>query len=113
MAGTPVLPKATRVGPQSAQIGSFDYFVGVAPFNGKRTINYDLPGRVAKPIAVCWRLVKFYTRRPTALSGRRSRPTSRAKVAATSIMVNAAPEKMSPRSVRPKIATGSVTQPGG
>ena len=52
-------------------------------------------------------------RRPTALSGRRSRPINSAKVAATRIMVSAAPEKISPRSVRPKIATGSVTQPGG
>jgi hypothetical protein len=54
-----------------------------------------------------------YARRATAPSGRRSRPTSSAKVAATRIMVNAAPEKMSPRSVSPKMATGSVTHPGG
>jgi hypothetical protein len=55
----------------------------------------------------------LYALRPTAPSGRRSRPTSSAKVAATRIMVSAAPEKMSPRSVSPKMATGSVTQPGG
>jgi hypothetical protein len=54
-----------------------------------------------------------YARSPTAPSGRRSKPTSSAKVAATRIIVNAAPEKMSPRSVSPKMATGSVTQPGG
>jgi hypothetical protein len=33
--------------------------------------------------------------------------------AATSIIVGTAPEKMSPRSVSPKMATGSVTHPGG
>jgi hypothetical protein len=55
----------------------------------------------------------LYARRPTALRGRRSRPMSSANVAATRIIVNAAPEKMSPRSVSPKMATGSVTQPGG
>ena len=52
-------------------------------------------------------------RRPAPASGTRSRPISSASVTATRIIVSAAPEKMSPRSVRPKIATGSVTQPGG
>ena len=43
----------------------------------------------------------------------RSIPSSSRRVTPTRIMVSAAPEKMSPRSVRPKMATGSVTQPGG
>ncbi len=46
--------------------------------------------------------------------GMRTRPISSANVTATKIMVvSAAPEKMSPRSVSPKMATGSVTHPGG
>jgi hypothetical protein len=60
--------------------------------------------------AAAWRA---YAWRPMAPSGKRSRPMSSAKVAAMSIIVSAAPEKMSPRSVSPKMATGSVTQPGG
>src|SRR5271166_3729255 len=45
--------------------------------------------------------------------GARSSASRRASVVTTRITVSAAPEKMSPRSVRPKIATGIVTQPGG
>jgi hypothetical protein len=45
--------------------------------------------------------------------GARSSPISKTSVATTRSTVSAAPEKISPRSVRPKIATGIVTQPGG
>jgi hypothetical protein len=56
--------------------------------------------------------MRTYALRPTAPSGKRSSPISSAKVAATRIMVSADPEKMSPRSVRPKMATGSVVPVG-
>ena len=48
--------------------------------------------------------------RPSDLAEMSSRVTT---VATTSRIVSAAPSKISPRSVRAKMPTGSVTQPGG